>query len=298
MVTAREEAAPAPEVTPAVVVIDGLSKLAPEPTPKKKSLAAPRGKVIRATGTVTTNQIWTAWSEHTSVTSNSYTLSTDDIWTTWYGDTSNTISYSCTTTGTSTAIWDAWADTHEYIAELRVDCAGTARTINAINHYSRKNISEEELRRDLEREKERRLAAEKRAAEAELAKHKAEMLLLGHLSPKQRDDLVTKGCFYVEIPHENGKIERYRIDRGSHGNVKQLDEKGSIIRSFCVQPPDCPAGDAMLAQKLFLEASEETRREFWEIANITEYNDQKRLPFQVPRKARREHALAHGLLLH
>jgi hypothetical protein len=140
---------------------------------------------------------------------------------------------------------------------------------------------------------------EEKKKAAQLARAKAELLLVQHLSPKQREDLLAKDCFYIEIPHENGKVERYRIDRGSHGNVKQLDDAGRILRSFCVQPPDCPDGDSMLAQKLYLESSEETRRTFWEIANITEMGPEaKRLPFHVPRAQRRVHALQNNLLLH
>jgi hypothetical protein len=90
--------------------------------------------------------------------------------------------------------------------------------------------------------------------------------------------------------------ERYRIDRGSHGNVKQIDEKGSIIRSFCIQPEGVPAGDVLLTQKLWLEASDETRNKFWETANITEMMKEKAVPHHIPRHERRRYAEANGLL--
>lgn len=185
--------------------------------------------------------------------------------------------------------WDAWNDRFERIHE-----AGTR--VAEIQRYSRRKLSEAELLAALAEEKKAREAAEKRAAEAKAAEKRADDLLRLCLSPQQIEDFEKKNCFYVEITSSGGKKERYRIDRGSHGNVKQIDAKGSIIRSFCIQPSGVPAGDILLTQKLWLEASEETREEFWATANITTLVREKDIPVTVPRKERRRYAEAHGLL--
>jgi hypothetical protein len=182
-----------------------------------------------------------------------------------------------------------WNDRYERIHEAGARAA-------EIQRYSRRKLSEAELLAALEQEKKAREEAEKRAAAALAAEKRAEDLLRLCLSPQQIEDLEKKKCFYVEIEGKAGKKERYRIDRGSHGNVKQIDERGSIIRSFCIQPSGVPAGDILLTQKLWLEASEETREEFWATANITTLMREKDIPHTVPRKERRRYAEAHGLL--
>jgi hypothetical protein len=95
--------------------------------------------------------------------------------------------------------------------------------------------------------------AEARATLARAARETARALLVSCLTPQQRADLASRRCFYVDAP--GGR--RFRIDEGSHGNVKLLDAKGSIIGSYCVQPDGVPVEDTMLAQKLWLETSPE-----------------------------------------
>lgn len=49
-----------------------------------------------------------------------------------------------------------------------------------------------------------------------------------------------------------------QADRGRHGNVDQVDDSGRRIKRLCVHPVEgVPDADTMLAQKLFLEGSEE-----------------------------------------
>ncbi len=112
------------------------------------------------------------------------------------------------------------------------------------------------LRRENAR-KARLLQEEKR----KIAEARAEALLLHHLSPQQVADLKAKKCFYVFTKDGH----RYRVDRGSHGNVKKVDAQDRIIESLCIQPVGVPIPDILLAQKLMLECNEE---EFRRIANI------------------------------
>jgi hypothetical protein len=185
--------------------------------------------------------------------------------------------------------WNVWNDRYD-----RIQAAGVR--VAEIQRYSRRKLSETELFAALEQEKKARENAERLAAEARAAEKRADDLLRLCLTPQQIDDFEKKNCFYIEIDGTGGKKERYRIDRGSHGNVKQIDDKGSIIRSFCIQPSGVPVGDVLLTQKLWLEASEETREEFWATANITPLMREKDIPSTVPRKERRRYAEVHGLL--
>jgi hypothetical protein len=111
-----------------------------------------------------------------------------------------------------------------------------------------------------------RADAAKRVAEADVAARKAEDLLRRELTPEQREDLEKKSCFYLETIGKDGKRRKYRIDRGTHGNIKLLDDKGSIQGTFCVQPDGVPVADSMLAQKLWIENNEAG---FLKVANFT-----------------------------
>lgn len=108
----------------------------------------------------------------------------------------------------------------------------------------------------------RRAAAEARAREVErvAAEARGYLMLDSCLAPDQRRDLAEKGRFYLHTA--SGK--KYRIDRGTHGNVKLVDETDRELVQYCIQPPNVPVPDAMLAQKLLLETDEET---FLKVAN-------------------------------
>lgn len=95
-----------------------------------------------------------------------------------------------------------------------------------------------------------------RRAEVDAANRRAEDLLRRELTPEQLEDLEKKGCFYLESIDQKGERRRYRIDRGTHGNIKLLDPKGSILGTYCVQPDAVPVADSMLAQKLWIEGNE------------------------------------------
>jgi hypothetical protein len=214
------------------------------------------------------------------------------IWTAWqqnYLTTGTCAVPTCNNSICNTLTWNTWNDNYTFIADAVADA-------ERIQRYSRRQLSEAELRVEIEREQRMRKEAEERVFKAQQATKRAERLLRMCLSPQQIEDLDKKNCFYVELAGRGGKKERYRIDRGTSGNVKQLDESGSIIRSFCVHPSGVPEADTLLTQKLFLEASDETRAKFWETANITELKHEKMIPAHVPRHERRRYAEAHGLL--
>lgn len=102
-------------------------------------------------------------------------------------------------------------------------------------------------------------------AEQAQARERAEKLLQEALSAEQRAQLADKGYFELVTLSTGGARRRYRIKRGQAGNIQQLDESGRVLKRLCAHPREVvPDADAMLAQKLWLEAREE---EFLRIAN-------------------------------
>lgn len=86
-------------------------------------------------------------------------------------------------------------------------------------------------------------------------------LLVSLLSLTQRQEFEKAGHFHA-VGNKTKKV--YRINQGTHGNVKELDSNGKEIASYCVQPEGVPVPDANLAQKLAIECDEET---FLRVAN-------------------------------
>ena len=106
-------------------------------------------------------------------------------------------------------------------------------------------------------------AARVRQEEARLAVEKAEALLRAHLDDEQQATLDREQAFLVSV--KSGR--KYKVKRGQRGNVREMDDQGQEVRSFCIHPDDVPDQDAMLAQKLLLEHDEPA---FRRIANVTE----------------------------
>ncbi|MGL3104785.1 hypothetical protein [Bradyrhizobium sp. BR 1432] len=80
-------------------------------------------------------------------------------------------------------------------------------------------------------------------------------LLRSWLSPQQRVEFDAKGYFDV-VGCDTGK--RYRIRRGTFGNVNEIDEYGRLGTGWCFVPlGGLVEGDVMLAQKIALETDEE-----------------------------------------
>ena len=206
-----------------------------------------------------------------------------DPWGTWNR------SYTFTTTGSAItaastdlvavmnqAIWSAWV-----INSASTTTTGIAQSITAANssiftnwidmqdlgnsaaaqqrlraHPGYRKPTKEEVAAALKREAEHKAAAEKAEADRKKARERADLLLRESLTPQQREDLAAKNCFYLESIDKDGKRRKYRIDRGTHGNIKLLDDANRIIGSYCVQPNGVPIEDAMLAQKLWIETDE------------------------------------------
>lgn len=223
------------------------STLTPTATPEE-CLTHPARRLISSA------QVWDHWTTGaTGISASAYTI--DQTWRIW-----------STGTGTSAvttidSVWPTWVDQAAYTThrvaphrQPRLDPAEAAR----------RQAEEARWRQEQEAQNaryyEQQRIAENRRKEAD---DRAMKLLVSVLNPQQQADLKRDKFFYVDAP--SGRL--YRIDYGTHGNVKVVDRvTRKIIERLCIQPNGVPAGDANLMQKLLIETAEDTFRAH---ANIT-----------------------------
>lgn len=191
--------------------------------------------------------VWRIWNKRHGTASTSGWRTTEDeaIWTNWVNSSSSA------TTGNY--VWRAWIDEYEKACDHKYRRLNSGRSQEEQAAY--------ELRQKEAREREE-AARKVRVAAIATAQDKAQKLLLSALDDKQKDELKSKGYFHCKS--RKGVV--YRIYKGTHGNVKRLDERGREIEKLCVQPDNVPDFDAMLAQKLHIEFNED---DFRKTANIT-----------------------------
>lgn len=216
--------------------------------------------------------VWRAWNQlraasWTMTVSSTSSTTCDLTWREWNTQytaiqTAITVAQNAATNVYTNQTWGVWNDEYERLAADREN--QVRREIIA-----GRQPSAEQRERWRREEQERREAEAKRQAEVHEAKRKAEVLLTSCLSKQQREEYAARGCFHLHVGDEV-----YRIEKGSHGNVKLIDKDGKVKRSFCVQPRGVPDGDAMLAQKLLLETD---KKRFYELSNVTEYADGRAL---------------------
>lgn len=209
--------------------------------------------------------IWSSWNETTSAVTWSVTKRIWHIWNT-SGATTVTASYPTHSTITATAADMAVINNTNYIWEVWND----AKTLRAMARtavpLARKEPSAAQRAEWKRQDDEQALAFKKLQLAAAEASRKAQVILAENLTREQREDLEKKGCFYLETVGRDGNRRKYRIDRGTHGNVKLMAPDGRILGRYCAQPNGVPTEDAMLAQKLWLETNEEA---FLKVANFT-----------------------------
>lgn len=206
--------------------------------------------------------VWNNWATNTAITSGVTTTMTNDlIWNDWAdctcaGHTGNEwriwTNHATTATTTATTVWADWVDTREL--QLQAAMHNTRRILGApavIKQRTEAEVQAELKQREAYKKEQERLALERAAARARATK-----LLMEHLTPEQRKELEEKNCFYLYT--QSGG--RYRIDRGTHGNVKVLDKDNKIVATLCGQPNGVPDEDAMLAQVLMLRTNEQQYR--------------------------------------
>lgn len=164
-----------------------------------------------------------------------------------------------TTSGTSSTIttypaWDNWVTQGTYQV-YQVSSSPWVYTDPRTPEQIEWDRLEAERQADEWRAKADAMAAEKAAAAA-----RAQVLLEENLSEEQRKQLADNNWFEVVTPKA-----KYRIRRGWAGNVDRIGDDGRAHDRYCIHPSEeVPHEDNMLAQKLLLEADEDT---FLRIAN-------------------------------
>jgi hypothetical protein len=205
--------------------------------------------------TLTTASAWPAWNITYTMTGATLTNAStyaeihivNATWGAWNASTTN---YATTNL---VATWPTWNEAYlAHAAQMAV--AGRAPTQEELKAADERRKAEDAWRAEQVRSAREQEA--RRAVEASAARRRAGDLLHRSLTPEQREDLKRRDCFFMDSIAANGERRRYRIDRGTHGNVKLLDKDGRIIGRYCVQPNGVPVEDCMLAQKLWLESNE------------------------------------------
>ena len=201
----------------------------------------------------TGGQIWRVWASNNatmssatgSVTLNDSLLVREErTWDGW----NNNATTSTTTGGTATytaANWPGWArEGGVYARRSQIQLVRDERDVVAEARYREEQAA-------------RNTAFQARQAEEKVkrdtAKTRAEILLKSCLSDAQVRSLEDHGWFLIH--GESGR--RYRIHKGTAGNVVVLKDDGTSDHRLCFHPSmSVPEADAMLAQKLMLESCE------------------------------------------
>lgn len=202
-----------------------------------------------------------SWSEEESI--NIYI----DVWPTWNETSATTLKKVAMQIlqWNHTETWASW----NYNQRMVGTTINRYVEATSVPENAQQRFREEDAERQRERQRQNEIRNQRHREEEfhrSAAKERAEKLLQSALTERQREELNTKGFFHCKS--RIGTV--YRIYRGSHGNVKRLNDAGNKeIERLCVQPYHVPEGDCMLAQKLHIENCEE---EFRKTANITLLN--------------------------
>jgi hypothetical protein len=188
--------------------------------------------------TIIDDSTWATWNFAIAGSSSATTSVTgaNDVWRAWL---TNAVYGSTITTTSTRDVWSLWQAPHQDVRLPRSEVTQEQQRIRAAQ--------------DAAYEEERRAAANRRKE----AEARAMKLLISVLNEQQKADLRRDKHFFVDAP--SGRL--YRIDYGTHGNVKVVDRRTrQVIESPCIQPQGVPAGDANLMQKLLIETAEDMFR--------------------------------------
>lgn len=228
---------------------------------KPPSTATPTGRTF----THANNEIWQEWT--TAATYGATTAMTSNVWSMWA---SNTITHSVTSNAETWVRWQT-LDGQAGVIRSPAGLSITSHYAERERQLERYKVEESEEQKKARADQEARWRAEEverqRKYQEEIqrqadANKRAMSLLHSCMTPEQRECLRQHKYFIVVA--RSGR--RYRIDEGTHGNVRVIDKNGSILERLCIQPNGVPLGDSMLAQKLLIETAEDVFRQH---ANIT-----------------------------
>lgn len=203
-----------------------------------------------------------ATNNYATVTLGSY-ASAATLWAGWVSD----VTHATGNSAAADTTWDRWATTTTITAQSLLaqplpdfGAWNRARGADITRHGP---LTREQFIRALISQGTAPWREDHRSRRARLAKERASMLLLQHLTEEQRREYTERGRFLVEV--KSGR--RYEIRRGRQHNVKLVDETRRVHADLCITTSEpVPDEDVMLAQKLLLLLDEE---QFLRIANVT-----------------------------
>jgi hypothetical protein len=194
----------------------------------------------------TTTSAWNIWTSNGTVGWPHNVITANAAWTIW-----------TQTPTVSVHVDTAWQNWMMYPPSTRRDWTPPVETEA---QKKLREAAEAQRRIDNARWQEEQRVADRKKKEAD---DRAIELLLSVLTEEQKRDFKREKHFFVDAP--SGRL--YRIDYGTHGNVRVVDRQTKkVIERLCIQPNGVPAGDANLMQKLLIETAEDVFRAH---ANIT-----------------------------
>lgn len=181
----------------------------------------------------TTNSLWPTYTITNAATANSTIITSttlNNVFAAWTNQVTAT---------TNSAIWTSWADDNIY-NEL------------SMREYERQSAQRQPTPQEIHAAQEAKVRRDAHYAAIEVAKSRAEELLLSHLTPAQRADYARSKFFIVD--GRAGERFKIRTDRGVHGNVVRMEGEREI-ESLCFRAKDdaqVPHCDHLLTQMLMI----------------------------------------------
>lgn len=191
------------------------------------------------------NNTWGQWvSAGTTSSADTITIPYQRVWNEWVA--SGTVNVGIDASSTD-ASWNSWV-----YAQAETEDEKRLRAAQEVGAKPRWDAQQRVLAE----------AAAKREEEQRLADARAKELLKGALVQAQLERFERDEC----IPVDTAKGNKYLIRKGRTKNIDVLNPDGTVKHRLCVHPAsDCPDFDTMLAQKLWLEHSED---EILRMANV------------------------------
>lgn len=200
-----------------------------------------RPEVYTTTSVTGTDTFWYNAAQSASTTINYYTTNSA-VFTVWCDGPTITAGEDVVIDPRQDAI-NAYIQLQERVARRQAP-ARTPEEMAAREAQEREQRAAYQVR--VEAERLRYAEAERKQKEAEA---RAETLLVENLRLQQRNDYLEKRHF--DVVGRSGT--RYRVHRGTVGNIDVVGKDGVVRHRLCGHPQDVPVSDVLLAQKLMLE---------------------------------------------
>jgi len=184
------------------------------------------------------------------------------IWAQWCGDqTGGVVTYCTPATGDYWGYWNqGYAASGSQTVTVKYEMGQWVEWNQMyVNSIQGQAVAHPVTPADVQAQRARQDAYQQQIRENEekkrIAEEKAEALLMLYLTDEQKKSYKEHGHFETQV-----NDRRYRLRKGSHGNVRELDKTGKEVASLCVNVQGVPYSDNVLAQFLALHTDEDYLR--------------------------------------